>query len=213
MAYSSIPTFVTGQIWTAGNHNQYIRDNFAATLPDIFRAKGDILLSTGSGAGSAFSVGSNDQFLISASYKNEGLSWLGMPKTILKKSSNQTYTDKGETDITWQTQVVDDENLWSSGASISLPKGVWLVGLTATMMENQDEIDDSGISLYLNSDPVAWDGQQQTGREAQYCYVSFVRVLHTESAKTLKATIFSYQSANRTMYANYTYMFIIRFGY
>lgn len=30
MAYSAVPTVATGDLWTAANHNQYIKDNFTA---------------------------------------------------------------------------------------------------------------------------------------------------------------------------------------
>ena len=36
MAYIVVPTVATGDVWTAANHNVYVRDNFRATIPGVF---------------------------------------------------------------------------------------------------------------------------------------------------------------------------------
>jgi len=46
MTYTAVPTKSTGDLWTAANHNTYIKDNFAAGVPDIFTTKGDIAVAT-----------------------------------------------------------------------------------------------------------------------------------------------------------------------
>jgi hypothetical protein len=40
MAFTSVPTVATGDVWSAANHNQYIKDNFAALW--VGSAAGDI---------------------------------------------------------------------------------------------------------------------------------------------------------------------------
>lgn len=40
MAYNAVPTVTTGDLWTASNHNTYIRDNLAALFP--YLAAGDL---------------------------------------------------------------------------------------------------------------------------------------------------------------------------
>lgn len=42
MGYSVVPTVASGDLWTAANHNMYIRDNFAAGVPAVFSAAGDL---------------------------------------------------------------------------------------------------------------------------------------------------------------------------
>jgi len=42
MAYSVVPTVITGDFWTAGNNNTYIRDNWKAGIPHIFEDVGDM---------------------------------------------------------------------------------------------------------------------------------------------------------------------------
>lgn len=63
MAYNPVPTVTTGDLWTASNHNTYIRDNFAAGVPDIFEAKGDIAVATGPNAAARLPIGSAGQVL------------------------------------------------------------------------------------------------------------------------------------------------------
>lgn len=40
MAYTTVPTVATGDVWTAANHNQYIRDNFSSLF--VGTAAGDV---------------------------------------------------------------------------------------------------------------------------------------------------------------------------
>lgn len=63
MSYSAVPTVATGDTWSAANHNTYIRDNFAAGVPDIFTAAGDIAYATAANAASPLAIGSSDQVL------------------------------------------------------------------------------------------------------------------------------------------------------
>jgi len=46
MVYKVVPTVVTGDYWTAGQNNTYIRDNFKATLPDLWTAAGQMVYAT-----------------------------------------------------------------------------------------------------------------------------------------------------------------------
>ena len=43
MSYSVVPTVATGDVWTARNHNVYVRDNFRAVAPDVVTAKGELI--------------------------------------------------------------------------------------------------------------------------------------------------------------------------
>lgn len=79
MAYNPVPTVTTGDLWTASNHNTYIRDNFAAGVPDIFEAKGDIAVASGANAAGRLPVGSNGQILMADSSRTLGVKWGSMP--------------------------------------------------------------------------------------------------------------------------------------
>jgi hypothetical protein len=63
MAYSPVPTVTTGDTWSAANHNTYIRDNFAAGVPDIFTAAGDLPYATAANAAAALAIGAAGQVL------------------------------------------------------------------------------------------------------------------------------------------------------
>lgn len=75
MAYNAVPTVTTGDLWTASNHNTYIRDNFAAGVPDIFTTKGDLAVASGANAAVRLAVGSNNQVLMADSGKTAGVKW------------------------------------------------------------------------------------------------------------------------------------------
>lgn len=75
MAYTPIPTSTTGETWTAANHNTYIKANFAAGIPDIFTAKGDLAVSSDTDAASALAVGTDGQILKVTSSDTLGVAW------------------------------------------------------------------------------------------------------------------------------------------
>ena len=80
MAYNPVPTVTTGDLWTAANHNTYIRDNFAAGVPDIFTAKGQIAVASGADTASILNPG-NDNFMLSAdSTEYLGLKFIKYPE-------------------------------------------------------------------------------------------------------------------------------------
>ena len=57
MAYTSVPTYTTGDVFTAANANTYWRDNFAAGVPDIFTAAGDLAYATAANAAAPLAIG------------------------------------------------------------------------------------------------------------------------------------------------------------
>lgn len=63
MAYTAVPTVATGDLWTAANHNTYIRDNFAAGVPDIFTASGDLVYGSVADVAARLAIGSAGQIL------------------------------------------------------------------------------------------------------------------------------------------------------
>jgi hypothetical protein len=73
MSYNPVPLVVTGDAWTAANHNIYIRDNFAAGVPAIFTAKGDLAVGSAAQTAVALPVGSNRKFLMALDSETSGL--------------------------------------------------------------------------------------------------------------------------------------------
>jgi len=79
MAYSVVPTVATGDLWTAANHNTYIRDNFLAGVPGIFTTKGDLAAATGAGAAARLAAGAAGQILTPDAAEAAGLKWKSFP--------------------------------------------------------------------------------------------------------------------------------------
>jgi hypothetical protein len=75
MAYNTPPTKSDNDVFTASEYNTYIRDNFAAGVPDIFSAKGDIAIATGPNAATRLAVGTNGQRLAADSTQANGVKW------------------------------------------------------------------------------------------------------------------------------------------
>jgi len=75
MGYTPLPTLATGDIWTAANHNTYIRDNFAAGVPDLFTTKGDLAAASGANAAGRLAAGADGLHLVADSAQTLGLRW------------------------------------------------------------------------------------------------------------------------------------------
>jgi hypothetical protein len=90
MAYNPVPTVATGDLWTASNHNTYIRDNFAAGVPDIFTAAGDLAIASGANAATNLPIGSSGQVLQVIA----GLpAWNGADGCLVRKSTAQSISN------------------------------------------------------------------------------------------------------------------------
>lgn len=59
MAFTIVPHVATGDLYTAANYNTYVSDNFAASVPDMFTAAGQIFQATGADAGAVLSLGTS----------------------------------------------------------------------------------------------------------------------------------------------------------
>lgn len=88
MSYTVVPTVATGDVWTASNHNLYIRDNFRAVIPDVVTTKGDLIIGSGADALARLPVGSDGQIF------HGDVSW-GSARDLLQFCSSAV----GSTDI------------------------------------------------------------------------------------------------------------------
>jgi hypothetical protein len=75
MAYNTPPTKNTGDVFTASEFNTYIRDNFAAGVPDIFTTAGDIAVATGANVGVRLAVGTQGQRLVVDTTQAAKIKW------------------------------------------------------------------------------------------------------------------------------------------
>lgn len=130
MAYTAVPTVATGDTWTAANHNTYIKNNFAAGVPDIFTTKGDIAVATAANTAVRLAVGTNNQFLISNSAAASGLSWgsgfVGALYTMNGSTGNSALADSTDEIIDFNVSSFDTDSAVTTGTSwkFTVPTGM-----------------------------------------------------------------------------------------
>lgn len=105
MAYNPLPSVTTGDLWTASNHNTYIRDNFAAGVPDIFTTKGDLAVASGGNAGDRLGVGSAGQVLTPSSAEALGLKWINNLNPQITPLTNTSWDGDGIAETTYTITI------------------------------------------------------------------------------------------------------------
>jgi len=144
MAYTVVPTKSTGDLWTAADHNTYIKDNFAAGVPDIFTTKGDIAVATAANTAARLAVGSDNQVLLSDSGETSGVKWGDFPSgsTTLHAryyvSGATSCANATATIIDFDTQDYDTDSAVTTGGSwkLTVPAdhaGKYLITATVRM--------------------------------------------------------------------------------
>jgi len=125
MSYSPVPTVVTGDTWTASQHNTYIRDNFAALHP--YTARGDIAYRNNAGNIARLALGDVTKCL--KSYGGDP-AYMGAFGFHVYKEDDQEINNNKITQVTFNTEDYDPYNLVSSNI-FTVPTGwggLWLIG-------------------------------------------------------------------------------------
>lgn len=145
MAYTPVPTKNTGDLWSADDNNTYIRDNFAAGVPDIFTAKGDLAVATAADTATRLALGSTGQFLIADSSRTCGVKWgaagTGTIYIRYKVNAVQSIANNTGVILNFGTKVFDTVSGVTTGASwkYTVPAGkggYFLVSVGATLESN-----------------------------------------------------------------------------
>ena len=222
MAYTAVPTQVTGDTWSATEHNTYVKDNFAAVLPDIATTKGGLWVATAANAATELAVGSDDNYFIADSAQSAGVKWGTadiFKKTVLTRGSNLTHTGT-ETAIPWTSEVVDDEGLHSASSStITFGDGFYLIMMFMngynSELDTTNYEDRLGIRFKINTVTVAETGAKVLDQEDYYLTYSFLTyAAEFDSGDDLICYVWTGNSTGtRTVYANYTTIYILKFGY
>ena len=140
MAYTPIPTQNTGDLWTAANHNTYIKDNFAAGVPAIFTAKGDLAVASASGVAGRLAAGTNGHALQADSTQALGMKWAGIAGGAVAArytmSGTTSVANTTSTIVNYATSVFDTHTAVTAGAAwkFTVPAsmgGYYLVTATA----------------------------------------------------------------------------------
>ena len=122
MAYSTVPTVVSGDTWSAAQHNTYIRDNFTALWP--YTAAGDIAYAASTTALTVLPIGAEGEILSSISGAPAWTTGTASEKyCLIKRTSNQNIAANTQTVITFESETFDNNAYWSAGSPtiINLP--------------------------------------------------------------------------------------------
>ncbi len=123
-AYTPVPTVNTGDLWTAANHNTYLRDNFAAGVPDIFTTKGDLAVASAADAAGRLGVGADKTVLGALASETLGLKWLTNHRALIPgvasalaqfDTTSTTYVDITSASISLVTTLTSTILLVASG--------------------------------------------------------------------------------------------------
>lgn len=122
MAYSTVPTVVSGDSWSAAQHNTYIKDNFAALWP--FTTAGDIAYAATSTTLARLPIGTEEQILSSVSGVPDWVDSTAADKyCLLRRTSAQSINNNTQTLISFSDEVFDNNSYWAAGSPtvINLP--------------------------------------------------------------------------------------------
>jgi hypothetical protein len=160
MSYSAVPTVATGDNWSASDHNTYVKDNFAAGIPDIFTAAGDIGYASGADAATRLAIGTAGQLLVS---NGSAPTWNGHNGCSLTRTSAQTISNASATDILWDSENFDTDGFHSTSTNtdrIVIPTGLdgyyWVFALvqydgdSTGSRETKLKLNGTAISFYAS---------------------------------------------------------------
>lgn len=160
MAYNTPATKAVGDTITAAEWNSYIRDNFAASAPDVFSAKGDMYIASAANVGNVLAVGANYEIIEAVSTEATGTRWtgsgLGATLSTLAATAPTAVSDSADTQVTGFETAAYDKGGFISGDSFIVPpgglyiitaNGFWDASATAGTLR-QIGIDISGTKVW-----------------------------------------------------------------
>lgn len=218
MAYNAVPTKSAGNTWTHTENNTYIKDNFAAGVPDIFTTKGDLAVATGADAATRLGVGSNGQVLTAASGETSGIKWQALHSTAVsharyKKNAQQTISDATYTIINYNSQDYDTDSAVSTGVSwkYTVPAdhtGYFLISASALLNSSAGwEVGESALlAVYKNNALVHRLTQHVMQAAGTYAvYLTGATVLQANATDYIDVRIYQDSDANKIVASTGTY--------
>lgn len=133
MAYAALPAKTAADTITLANYNT-IKDDFAAGVPDLFTAKGDLAVGTGADAAARLGVGNDDDTLVADSSQATGLAWQIQPAVRVYHNATQTPTLATWTTLAFNTERFDTNGMHdtvTNNSRLTVPSGgagLYMVG-------------------------------------------------------------------------------------
>lgn len=128
MAYSTPPTKATGDTLTAAEWNTNVRDNMAASAPDVFTTKGDLFVATGADVGAVLAAGSNYQIPEALSTEATGIRWTSLAPCARMQRASLSITNNSETKVTsFASPDIDNGGLISADTFVIPRTGLYLI--------------------------------------------------------------------------------------
>lgn len=125
MAYTPVPAVAANDWIDEIFINTYWKDNFAAGVPDVFSAKGQLAVGLGVDSMGVLNVGANDTVLIADSTQATGLKWGTRSKVTL-------FTTQPA--VTGLTTSIGDQTLTASTAISGVPSTAVAIFLVANVL-------------------------------------------------------------------------------
>lgn len=162
MAFNTVPTVATGDLWTAANHNTFVRDNFNAGVPAIFSAKGDLAIGDGDKQAIRLPLGTMGQIPRAVPGAAVPLQYGSLFQNARRfkfrtlglniTAPNGSFSANMPVPITEEVKLIDDGyEFWSSGNVIKLRQNYkYLLGIGFVYGSSTPTVDSMGIvALFL----------------------------------------------------------------
>ena len=192
MTYQTVPTVTTGDMWTASQHNTYVRDNFSELWP--YTAKNQMAYAATSSTLAKTNTPTDLQILSVSSGVPTWINYQQTRKFCFLEVVGQS-APSGTTDVAFTTEVFDNNSMWSSGSSnlIQLPNA-GIYKFDGYMRFSSNSSGRRAVILYDGSNTYM---ETRRGQAGSYNALSFSYVYYTASSKTTRIRI--YQTSGSTL--------------
>lgn len=149
MAFTPPALKTVNTLITAADWNTFIRDNFAAGVPGLFAAKGDLAVGSGPQAAQRLAVGGSGQALQVDPAFPLGVGWDFFHRAKVRRSAQASVPSASAVYITFDTEVYDNGNLATPGSQVVTVQrdGVYRIAAFARLNRNGQTLH-AGESIY-----------------------------------------------------------------